>query len=182
MFIVLLRGALLKIGILLVIAIVVAATALIAFFANFISSPAPIGAHYLTYYPSHLTYGGNETKVLLLDSNIRYGVYDHDFRLLLCDQEVKKGDPCVIVNVTIRNDYSEEWPSGYFISLTAYLYDNEGKTVGRVMTYGQLHSGMVEVNLKTGQTLTFDIYAYYDKQDVGRRELYVVNILDTPTP
>jgi len=166
---------------LLIVAAVLVFGVLAAFFLRPIST-LPNGARYLTYYPSHLTYGGNETKILLLNSSMRYGVYDNDFKFSLCETEVKKDDPCVIINVTIRNDYTQEWPSSYFISLTAYLYDNEGEHVGTVMTYGQLHCGMVEVNLKKGETLTFDIYVYYDKQDISRYELYIVNIQDSPTP
>lgn len=148
----------------------------------YVTLSTPRGAHYLIYYPSHITHGGKETKVLLLDSKLRYGVYDHDFRLLLSDHPVKKGNPCVIINVTIRNDYKEEYPRGHFTSLTAYLYNTEGKRVGTVMTYGQLHVGMVEVNVKRGDTATFDIYVYYDKQDIDHYELYIFNIQKMPTP
>lgn len=139
--------------------------------------------HYLTYYPSHLTYGGNVTKVLLLDSKLRYGVYEHDFQLQMCEHGVKKGDPCVIVTATIRNDYEEEWPHGYFISLTVYLYNTKGELVpAPVMTYGQLFCGMVEVNLRRGETTTVDIYVAYDKQDIDHYELYIFNIQNAPTP
>jgi len=146
-------------------------------------SPMPKGLRYLTYYPSHIAHGGNETKVLLLASNLRYGVYDHDFRQLLCEHEIKKGDPCVIANVTIRNDYAEELVQGYFISLTVCLYNTEGKQVqAPIMTYGQLHCGMVEVNLRRGETTTFDIHVAYEKQDIDNYEIYIFNILDAPTP
>lgn len=146
-------------------------------------SPTPKEVRYLTYYPSHIEHGGNETKVLLLASNLRYGVYDRDFHQLMCEHEVKKGDPCVIVNVTIRNDYTEEWAQGYFISLTVYLYDTEGKQVqAPIMTYGQLHCGMVELNLSRGDTTTFDISVTYGEQDIDTYEIYIFNVLDAPTP
>ena len=143
----------------------------------------PKSEHYLTYYPSH-EHGGSETKVLLLESNLRYGVYDHDIlQYMFCDHSVNKGDPCVIINVTIRNDYTEEWPAGYQISLTAYLYNTEGKRVGTVMNYGQLFCGFVEVwKVECGETRTFDIYIDYDKQDIDRYELYIYNIQKLPTP
>lgn len=198
----------LRIGILLVIAFAVAAAVLIAFFATRALSPStselpandvtPLGAHYLTYYPSHLTYGGNETKIFLLSANARYGSYNQSFQTLY-DGEIHKGDACFKINVTIRNDYTKEqpalggysdrpddpFPNGYFISLTAQLYNKEGQAVGRVMTppplLGSLH-GFIEVNLKTGETATFDIYVAYEKQDIDHYELYIFNIGPAPTP
>lgn len=144
----------------------------------------PSGGRYLTYHPSHITPGGKQTRVLLLDSNLRYGVYDHDIpRLMLCEHAVKKGDPSVIINATIRNDYTEKWPIGYQIALTAYLYNTEGNRVGTVMTYGQLFCGFVEVwKVKRGDTVAFGIYVTYDKQDIDHYELYVYSIQESPTP
>lgn len=199
----------LRTGIFLVIAIAVAATVLIAFFATRASSPStselfangvtPVSAHYLTYYPSHLTYGGNETKIFLLSADARYGSYNQSFQTLF-GGEVHKGDACFIINVTIRNDYTKEqhgpggysdrpddpFPSGYFISLTAQLYNKEGQAVGRVMTppplLGSLQGGFIETSLKTGETTTFDIYVAYEKQDIDHYELYIFNIGPAPTP
>ncbi len=138
---------------------------------------------YLTYYPTH-EYGGNETKVLLLNSDLRYGVYDQDIHQLMgCYHPVAKGDPCVIINVTIRNDYTEKWPAGYQISLTADLYNTEGEKVGTIMNQGQLFCGFVEVwKVECGETRTFDIYVDYDKQDVDHYDLYIYNIQKYPTP
>ena len=145
---------------------------------------APSVERYLTYDPSHTTHGGKETKVLLLDSSLRYGAYDHDIpQLMLCHHAVNKGDPSVIINVTIRNDYTEEWPLGYQIALAAHLYNTEGKRVGIVMTRGQLFCGFVEVwKVERGDTVTFDIYVAYGKQDIEHYELYVHSIQEFPTP
>lgn len=51
------------------------------------------------------------------------------------------------------------------------------------MTYGQLFCGFVEVwKVKRGDTVTFDIYVTYDKQDIDHYELYVYSIQESPTP
>jgi len=135
--------------------------------------------------PKYLTYrDGIKTKVFLLGSDLRYGVYDHDIhRLRGCKRPVKKGEPCVIINVTIRNDYTEEWPLDYQIALTADLYNTEGEKVGTVMTYGQLFCGFVEAwKVECGETRTFDIYVDYDKKDIDRYELYIYNSQKEPSP
>lgn len=156
---------------------------------------APDNERYLTYYSSHYVYGGNETKIFLLTSNARYGSYNQSFQTLYSG-EVHEGDACIIINVTIRNDYTKEqpgpdgfpdfpegpFPSGYFISLTAYLYNKEGQVMAEIMTPGYMYGGFIEVNLETGETATFDIYVAYDKQDVDHYELYIFNIQALPTP
>ncbi len=88
----------------------------------------------------------------------------------------------MIINATIRNDYTEEWFFGYFISLTAYLYKIDGQKVGTVYTYNQNFCGMVEDKLQVGETKTYEICVAYDKQDIQYYEQYVWNIQRLPTP
>jgi len=187
----------LRTGVFLLVAIAVAATVLIAFFATRISSPtqAPDNERYLTYYPTHLTYGGNETKVFLLTSNARYGSYNQSFHKPE-GGEVHEGDACIIINITIRNDYTKEqpgpggdpdlpdnpFPNGYFVSLTAHLYNKDGQVNAGILMPGYMHGGFIDVNLETGETSTFDAYVAYDKQDVDHYELYIFNIGSAPTP
>ena len=158
--------------------VIIVIVAIVGVAAWYYTTLTPTPERYLTYR------NGTETKIFLLDSDLRYGVYDHDIHQLRgCKHPVKKGDPCVIINVTIRNDYTEEWPAGYQISLTAYLYNTEGEKVGTVMTYGQLFCGFVEAwKVECGETRTFDIYVDYDKKDIDRYELYIYNIQKYPTP
>jgi len=47
---------------------------------------------------------------------------------------------------------------------------------------GSLHGGFIEVNLETGETIAFDVYVAYDKQDIDHYELYIFNIGSAPTP
>lgn len=161
-----------------------AAILLTAFYIAYISGSSSKEKHYLTYYPSLLDYGGNETKILLLASTAKYDSYKQSFQNLA--GSVNKGDPCFVISATIRNDYTEAKPQGYFVSLTALLYNKEGEVVGRVMSppplLGSLHGSYAEVNLGNGETAVFNIYVAYDKQDVGRYELYVLGIQDAPTP
>lgn len=145
-----------------------------------------VSAYYLTLTPERYLafHNGTETKVLLLESDLRYGVYEQDIpQLRVCDHPVTKGDPCVIINVAFRNDYTEEWPAGYQIALTADLYDSAGEKVGIVMNQGQLFCGFVEEwNVECSETRTFDIYVDYNKQDIDHYDLYIYSIEQYPTP
>ena len=151
-------------------------------------TPTPAG-RYLTYYPEHLTCGGNETKIFLLDASSTYGFYNESFSTLYSG-DINKGDACVIVTLTIRNDYAEEKPSGYFISFTASLYNKEGKAVGWIMTppplLGSLFGGIAEFNLQSGEKETINIFLAYNKtidlKDIDHYDLFVFNIQDAPTP
>jgi len=186
----------LRTRIFLLVAIAVAATVLIAFFATIILSPtqAPGNGRYLTYYPTHLTYGGNETRIFLVTSNARYGTYNQSFHKPE-GGEVHEGDACVIINITIRNDYTkgqpgpdgypdrpdDPFPQGYFVSLTAYLYNKDGQVNAGILMPGYMHGGFIDVNLETGETSTFEAYVAYDKQDIDHYELYILNIGFAPT-
>jgi hypothetical protein len=69
--------------------------------------------------------------------------------------------------LTIRNDYAEEEPSGYFISFTASLYSKEGEVVGWIMTppplLGSFFGGIAEFNLQSGEKETINIFLAYNK-------------------
>jgi len=165
------------------IAIVMVATVL-AFYLLHSSLPlSSVAGRYLTYY------GGNETKMFQVDASSKYGIYNESFHTLYAG-DTNKGDPCVIVTLTVRNDYAEEKPSGYFISLTANLYNKEGKVVGWIMTppplLGSLFGGIAEFNLESGEKETIDIFLAYNKtidtKDLDHYGLYVFNIQDAPTP
>lgn len=170
-----------------IVVVLVGAVMALNLFHLFSSSSAT--GRYLTYYPEHLMYGGNETKIFLLDSSSRYGSYSESFHTMYSG-EVNKGDPCVIVSLTIRNDYTEYKPSGYFVSLTAGLYDKDGKVIGGIIQppslLGSMIGGFAEFNLQNGETATVNIFFTYDKtvdtKNIDHYDIYVMNIQDAPTP
>ena len=138
------------------------------------ATPIPSGARYLTK-------DGNETKILLLGSKLRYGIYPHD----VPGTDLKAGDPCVIVTVTIRNDYTEnaeEWPHGYGVAFGVKLYDNEGKEVGHIVMPDRFPTCVAEVFVRPGGVAMKDIYLVYDKRDIIRYEVYIWSISPLPIP
>jgi len=99
---------------------------------------------------------GNETKIFLVSTdNPRYGVYN--WRYTGYGAEINEGDPCFIVSVTVRNDYTtnsifidEDSPFGLInnhVKLTANLYNQQGRVDAVDVTYpiNSLHGGHVFV-------------------------------------
>ena len=95
---------------LIIITMIVAATILIAFWvSSFLPPPpdfpapdvAPVSPHYLSFVPLSWR-DWNESRIFLEAATPRYGYYKNQ-----TDAGVQKGYPCFIVNVTVRNDYTE---------------------------------------------------------------------------
>ncbi len=49
-------------------------------------------------------------KIYVVSANPRYGYHPGASGVTSNRELVKKGEPCFIINVTVRNDYSEEQP------------------------------------------------------------------------
>ena len=120
-------------------------------------------------FGEHLNYReGEETKVFLIDSYARYGAYYKD--IYLPSSSAKRGDPCVIINGTIRNDYDKD----YFIPLSADLFNSRGEEVGTVISYNAPLPGFTVVYAKSGCTTLFEIYVKYDgENDIVHYDIFV---------
>jgi len=120
-------------------------------------------------FGEHLHYReGEETKVFLIDSYARYGAYYRD--IYLPSSSAKRGDPCVIINGTIRNDYDKD----YFIPLSADLFNSRGEEVGTVISYNAPLPGFTVVYAKSGCTTLFEIYVKYDgENDIVHYDIFV---------
>ncbi len=71
-----------------------------------IASIQPITGYYLTFQ-------GNVTKIFVVSATVTSGSYPYPTRTDIKSKSgsppvVEKGEPCVIINVTIRNDYSAD--------------------------------------------------------------------------
>jgi hypothetical protein len=140
---------------------------------------------YLTYYPSFK--GEKETMIFLVSTdNPRYGFYnwsDDEW----WGGEVHEGDPCFIVNVTARNDYTtdpiwtdEDSPPDMYnnhVKLTAHLYDQQGRVDAVDVTYpiNSFHGGHV-FKVEPEETHSVTLYLATDCKDIDRYEIYVTYI------
>ncbi len=127
---------------------------------------------------------GSSSKIFLIDSHARYDVYDinmTDPRAFTDPRytHIKKGDACVIINASIRNDYDRD----YWLVVVARLYNTNGDEVGNVTQFNAAWKQFEQVHARSNETTTFDIYVRYDKKDVERYDLFLdFKLLDMPMP
>lgn len=92
---------------------------------------------------------------------------------------VKKGDPCVIINATIRSNYEKD----YFMIAFVQLYNTSGEKVGQVTKIGSPWKSFEQVYIKSNVSTTFEVYVKYDKKDVESYEISLdAKLLDKPLP
>jgi hypothetical protein len=129
----------------------------------------------------------NETKIFLVSTG------KPSYHVCSCKYsasggvEVHEGDPCFVVDVEVRNDYttdpiwtSENAPSdGYYnhMKLTVHLYDDEGKVDAVDVTYpvNSLHDGHVFV-VEPEETHSVELCLATDCRDIQRYEVYVAYV------
>jgi hypothetical protein len=129
----------------------------------------------------------SETLIFLVSTdNPRYGVYEGS-DAQWSGGEVHEGDPCFIVNVTVRNDYTkdplstdEDSPPGMYnkyVKLTAYVYNQQDRVDAVDVTYpiNSLHGGHV-FTVEPEETQSVELYLATDSKDIERYEIYVTYI------
>jgi len=119
--------------------------------------------------------GGEETRVLLIDSRLYYGVYEESFHRT--GYSVEKGDPCIIINGTIRNDYDK----GYYFCITADVYNSKGEKVEPILTIHSPVPYFTVAYAKRGSAGVFVIQIPYEGKDVEGYRLWIIyNPMETP--
>jgi len=172
----------------LVAAIVISSLLIVIYYATSNVSPLTVDmSHVEGPSPSYLTdRRGNEMKIFLASTD--------NLRIDFCNWnynagggiEVQKGDSCFIVNVTVRNDYTDPiWtdadtpPDLYnnHVKLTAYLYNQQGKVDAVDVTYpiNSLHGGHVFV-VEPEETQSVELCLATDCKDIERYEIYVTYV------
>lgn len=127
------------------------------------------------------------SKIYLIDSSAKYGIYKNNIidtrttNATFTDYIVNRGDNCVIINGSIRNDYNKK----YFPSLVAQLYNTTGEKVGIIVMpatnyiwYKQYDQVWIDAN----DTTNFSIYIKYDKKDIKSYDVILLNLQDHPAP
>lgn len=136
--------------------------------------PPPRGGEYL-YFKE-----GEETKIFLVNSSMRYDRYGIDVFWGPPPYSAKKGDSCVVINGTIRNDYDKD----YWVCLTAETYNAKGEKVGTVLVvYGRGNKPFHAVaHAKSNGTSNFEIHIKYDGKDVVDYKIFVTCVSEIPPP
>jgi len=158
----------------LIILVLTAVLVVSAFFiAAQLLSTTPENGEYLHYRANNQ--GGAETKAFLLNSQLSYGVYEETItRPDNCTEgsmwcTANAGDPCVIINGTIRNYYDKD----YFFAITADAYNSEGETIGPILTESAPMPGFTVTYANSGAEAFFEIQIKYDAKDIVNYTLFL---------
>ena len=108
----------------------------------------------------------HSTQIYLVDSNLSYGTFKDSYVSYMLDKYFYvKGDPCVVVRGTIRNDGADD----SWISITTRVYDKSGQSVGTVITKST-KPWFQSVFVESSGTASFEIPVKYGKNDITRYE------------
>ncbi len=151
----------------------------------------PVTPHYLPY-PN-----GNDSQIFLVSATPTYGSYPGPSVSQMGSMPgVQKGDPCFIMDVTIRSDYTVENPlpnqdlSGNHnsteatIFLTAQIFNAQGLITATDVTppYPGIPFGGAHISLNGGENATVTIYLATNHQDIDHFEIVPEYIGAIPPP
>lgn len=112
--------------------------------------------------PGHI----HSTQIYLIDSNLSYGTFKDSYVSYMLDKYFYvKGDRCVVVRGTIRNDGADD----SWIGITTRVYDKSGQSAGTVITKSA-KPWFQSVFVESNGTESFEIPVKYGKKDVTRYE------------
>jgi hypothetical protein len=122
----------------------------------------------------------DEYRLFLVDSQLYYGVYAQNFTLFHPQvlYSVQAGDPCIIINGTIRNDYGFK----YHFKLGVNVWNTDGENVGPILVQGEHNPGEISVYMEKDSTIVFDLRIPYDATDITAYELVILYPYITPIP
>jgi len=132
-------------------------------------TPQPKGEEYLRFAGDYQ--GGVETKVYLVDSMLFYGVYNESFSRsgATGSYSVNKGDSCVIINGTIKNEYDND----YYFGISADVYNSAGETIEPILTADSPQPGFTVAFVDKGATGYFEIQIKYAAKGIASYDLFV---------
>jgi hypothetical protein len=103
---------------------------------------------------------------------------------------VTNGEPCVIINITIRNDYSTQYPppnpnphdpTQVFVILTATLY-NGANQINSTDLLRMFPNAGASTYVNSGENATLSLYLATNQRDVTSFQIVPVSIGGVPPP
>ena len=138
-----------------------------------------IGPHYLSR-PPHFPDNSNKTTKFFLESATLK--YDYSNVSFTSDSgyEEHAGVPAVVINATVRNDYTVEeiiqfsqlGVSDCVVGIDVYMYDNEGNFVATLQR-GDPFRGSYMLSMKSGETVSVDMIFATPNRNIDHFEIYV---------
>ena len=151
----------------------------------------PLNSHYLGTNVS-----GYETKFFLVHATPRYGYYRADFRVVSIPSSwIHKGDPCFIINFTLRNDYTEKEIQDLtppfanntraWVGLRFELFDRNGNSIDAVSTGANgrfLPNDLFNTAMNSGDTRSWEVYLATENRNIDHFEIYIRYVSSQPEP
>lgn len=143
----------------------------------------------------YLLNGGNASRIFVVSANATYGSYPFPSATGPTGSELaQNGEPCVIINVTIRNDYSTQYPAPNpapfqndpafaYVFLTAHLFSGENQinTTDITPPVGFANGGAY-APLSGGENVTLTLYLATSHSDITSFQIVPRYIGGTPPP
>ncbi len=156
--------------------------------SNSTSSPSLSAGNY------YLPLDGNESRIFVVSANLSLGEYPYDSRndIWGTTPVVTKGEPCFIINATLRNDYSTQSPppnvnpanaSLAYVCLTAEIYNDQNQLDSTdLLRVGLPPNAGAVTALYGGENDTITIYLASNSANVTSFQLVPVFISGIPVP
>ncbi|MGA2524574.1 MAG: hypothetical protein ABSF65_10540 [Candidatus Bathyarchaeia archaeon] len=190
------RRTVLTLAVIALIIVLAVLTFIILYFPHNQTS-TPTAANVEPIAPQYLPYEGNASRIFVVSATPSYGSYPGP-TVPQTDGTpgIKKGAPCFIINVTVRNDYSAENPlpdhnifnfSNPMASafLTAKIFNNQDQISATDVTppYPPVPiPGALVYDLASGKSTTVTIYLATNHQDINRFEIILEYVGSVPPP
>ena len=129
---------------------------------------------HLTPQPGeYFTYRGSKSKILLIDSRLKYCFLEPDD---ICPPNAANvGDLGIVIEGTIKNEYDRD----YYICMAAHAFNSQGEQIGGSIDRGPI-CGVIALYVKSQQTKDFELHLKYS--DIERIELIVGCVSEIPPP
>jgi hypothetical protein len=141
----------------------------------------------------YLPYMGNISRIFVVSANISSGFYPYPTRTALGGGPpvVEKGEPCAIINFTIRNDYSTQYlppsanpdfPTEVYVSLTAKIFNGENQINATDLSHvGQPPDAWALADLNSGENSTLSVYlATTSQKEITGFQIVAIDISGYP--
>ena len=146
--------------------------------------------------PQYLPYNGTESSIFLVSATPSLGPYPGpSVKQMGNTPGIKKGDPCFIINVTVRNDYSSEYPPPFqniynvtnpdaYIFLTAQIFNSQGQVNATDVTppYPPVPYPGAYTSLASGENATVTIYLATSHRDISSFQIILEYVGVLPPP
>jgi len=143
--------------------------------------------------PSQSNFYLGNSRIFVVSANASYGNYPFPTHTALNGSVIDYGEPCVIINVTIRNDYSAEFPppspnqiinsTVAYVYLTADLFSGAKEVSATdLLLFGEPPSGGAVAWMSSGQESSLTLYLATNNKDVTSFQIIPRYITGIPLP